>query len=461
MATVERLFKDLDRSFASKIKIGNGDLIEAKGKGNLVINTCSGNKVISEVLYVPDIDQNLLSVGQLVEKGSFMLDLNQLEKKAYTSPVDNTGLWYRRLGHVNFRSLELLHKLNLVDDISKIEAKDTICEVCQLDDLTRFCWVYFLKQKSEVFEAFSKFKALAENQSGCKIKALRTDNGTEYLSERFQKLCEQAGIHNQLTTIYTPQQNRVCERKNRTVLDIARCLLFQSKLPSKFWAEAVNTSVYLLNKLPTHAVKDKTPFEAWHGLKPTVSHLKVFGCVCYALIPAEKRTKLERKAAPGIFVGYNSIKKGYKLIEEDQPDNNLEPVENQPSNEDFDDAPMRGTRTIADIYQRCDVAIVEPSDFKEATRDKHWKKAMKTELEMIHKNDTWELVERPDDKKVIGVQWVFRAKYNADGSLNKYKARLVVKSYSQQYGIDFMETFVQVARLDTIKLLFALAAQKQ
>ncbi|KAG8489064.1 hypothetical protein CXB51_017032 [Gossypium anomalum] len=565
MAADESLFRDLDRSYVSKIRIGNGDLIQAKGKGNVVINTRSGNKVISDVLFVPDIDQNLLSVGQLVEKGyslvfengacvakdtygqelisvamtdkCFMLNMNQLEKKAYTSLADNTDLWHRRLGHVNYRSLDLLHKMNMVDDMSRVEVKDTVCEVCQLgkqarlpfpanmawrardklelvhsdvcgpmknsslndskyfvlfiDDLTRFCWVYFMKQKSEVFDAFNKFKALVENQSSCKIKALRTDNGSEYLSERFQKLCEESGIHHQLTNFYTPQQNGVCERKNRTVLNMARCLLFQSKLPSNFWAEAVNTSVYLLNRLPTHAVKDKTPFEAWHGLKPTVSHLKVFGCVCYAHIPVEKRNKLEERAVPVILVGYSSTKKGYrvynpstkgilisrdvkfdedkiwswngdnaKLFEEDQSNDNLEPAEDEPSNEDFDDTPVRGTRTIEDIYQRCNVALLEPSDYEEAVKDKRWKKAMEAELDMIHKNETWELVNRPDHQKVIGVKWVFRTKYNADGSLNKYKARLVVKGYSQQYGIDFMETFAPVARLDTIKLLFALAAQK-
>ncbi|KAG8480141.1 hypothetical protein CXB51_024917 [Gossypium anomalum] len=481
MVADERLFKELNRSFASKIRIGNGNLIKAKGRGNVVINTKSGNKVISDVLFVPDIDQNLLSVGQLVEKGyslafengscivedsygqelvivvmtnrCFMLDVNQLKKKAYTSLIDDAGLWHRRFGHVNYKSLDQLHKLNLVEDMSKIEAKDMVCEVCQLDDLTRFCWVYFLKQKSEVFEAFNKFKALAENQSGYKIKALRTDNGTEYLSERFQKLCEQAGIHHQLTTVYTPQQNGVCERKNRT---------------------------------------EKTPFKAWHGIKPSVSHLKVFGCVCYAFIPVQRRTKLERRATLGIFVGYSSINKGYRvydpstkkflvsrdvrfdegkiwswndsdarLTDEDQLENSLELAEEGPVDEDFNEEPVRGTRTIADIYQRCNVAIVEPSNFKEAAKNKSWKKAMEAELEIIHKNDTWDLVDRPDHKKVIGVKWVFRAKYNADGSLNKHKARLVVKGYSQQYGIDFMETFAPVARLDTIKLLFALAAQKQ
>ena len=100
-----------------------------------------------------------------------------------------------------------------------------------------------------------------------------------------------------------------------TVLDMARCLLFEAKMPNNFWAEAVNTSVYLLNRLPTKAVIGKTPFEAWFGQKPIVSHLKVFGCLCYALVPAEKRTKLERKSVPGVFVGYSSVKKGYRIFD--------------------------------------------------------------------------------------------------------------------------------------------------
>ncbi|KAG8493279.1 hypothetical protein CXB51_010854 [Gossypium anomalum] len=458
MASDERLFKNLNRSFTSKVRVGNGNLIEAKGKGDVVISTHLGNKAIFDVLYVPDIDQNLLSVGQLIENGysllfkndscvvedafgqilvivamtdrCFMLDVNQLEKKAYAGATNLASLWHKRLGHVSYKSLGLLNRLNLVEDMSKIEVSDDVCEVCQL---------------------------------GCKIKALRSDNGAEYLSKKFQKLCEQAGIHHQLTIVYTHQQNRVCERKNRTVLDMARCLLFESKLPSKFWAEAANTSVYLLNRLPTTAIKDKTPFEVWHDLKPTVSHLKVFSCVCYTLIPAKKRTKLDKRFMPGIFVGYSSTNKGYRvynpstkkilvsrdvrfnegriwswndaaarLTDEDQLENSLELAEEGQADEDFDEELVRGTRTIADIYQRCNVAIAEPSNFEEATKKKNWKKAMEAELEMIHKNDTWDLVDRPDHKKVIGVKWVFRAKYNADGSLNKHKARLVVKGYRVQ-----------------------------
>ena len=149
------------------------------------------------------------------------------------------------------------------------------------------------------------------------------------------------------------------------------------------------------------------------------------------------------------------------MFEMDQLDLVAEPTEEEPSEDAVDDTPVRGTRTLADVYQRCNVAVIEPSDFEEAAKDRSWMEAMEAELEMINKNETWELVSRPENKKVIGVKWVYRTKYNTDGSLNKHKARLVVKGYSQQYGVDFLETFAPVARLDTIKLLFALAAQKQ
>ncbi|KAG8487897.1 hypothetical protein CXB51_018808 [Gossypium anomalum] len=242
-----------------------------------------------------------------VEVRNIVCEVCQLGKQARL-PFPINKAWSAQ------EKLELVHS-DVCGPMKSPYLNDSKYFVLFIDDLTRFCWVYFMKQKSEVFELFGKFKALVENQTGCKIKALRTDNGTEYLSKRFQKLCEQAEIHHQLTTVYTPQQNGVSERKNRTVMDMAKCLLFQSKLPNKFWAEAVNISVHLLNKPPTHAVKEKKPFEAWYGLKPSISHLKVFGCVCYVLIPAERRTKLERRSVPGIFVTYGSTNKGYRVYD--------------------------------------------------------------------------------------------------------------------------------------------------
>ena len=126
----------------------------------------------------------------------------------------------------------------------------------------------------------------------------------------------------------------------------------------------------------------------------------------------------------------------------------------------MDEEPIRGTRSLSDIYQRCNVAVMEPARYEEAATDQKWIAAMKEELKMIEKNQTWELVDRPKHKKAIGVKWVYRTKLNPDGSVNKYKARLVVKGYAQMFGVDFSETFAPVARLDTIRMLLALAAQK-
>ena len=127
--------------------------------------------------------------------------------------------------------------------------------------------------------------------------------------------------------------------------------------------------------------------------------------------------------------------------------------------ENIGDIPIRGTKSLYDVYQMCNVAVFELAGFNEAVEDKKWRVAMQEELNMIEKNNTWELVDRPTHKKAIGVKWVYRTKLNSDGSVNKHKARLVVKDYTQMFGVDFSETFALVPRLDTIRMLLALATQ--
>ena len=107
------------------------------------------------------------------------------------------------------------------------------------------------------------------------------------------------------------------------------------------------------------------------------------------------------------------------------------------NDDNIDNFSVRGTRLLYEIYEKSNVAVLEPDDFKEAEMDDKWIEAMKEELKMIEKNDTWELVDRPQHKQPIGVKWVYRTKLNADGSINKYKARLVVKGYAQVFGVDF------------------------
>jgi hypothetical protein len=269
------------------------------------------------------------------------------------------------------------------------------------------CWVYFLKSKAEVAGVFLRFKNWVENQSGHKIQIVRSDNGTKYTSNKFAQFCHDAGIEHQYTTPYTPQQNGVSERKNRTIMEMARCLLFEKDLPKKFWAEAVNTAVFLLNRLPTRALQHKTPYEVWHGYKPSLQNLKVFGCLCFTHIPQVKRDKLDRKAKAGIFVGYSNVTKGYRVYQpatekviisrdikfveaekwnfEDTTSNASKEIM-QDFDEDVDDTPVRGTRLLADIYQSFNVAVLEPAEYEEAKNDPRWVTAMKEELSMIEKN---------------------------------------------------------------------------
>ena len=184
-----------------------------------------------------------------------------------------------------------------------------------IDDCSRKTWVYFLKEKSEAFKFFTEFKAMVENESGYRIQRLRSDNGGEFISNEFKDFCKKNGIRRQLTTPYTPQQNGVVERKNRTVMEMARCIRNSKNLAEEFWAEAVNTAVYLLNRSPTKAVYGITPEEAWTGVKPNIDHLRIFGCVAYAHVPDEKRSKLEDKSVKCIHIGYSEVSKAYKLFD--------------------------------------------------------------------------------------------------------------------------------------------------
>nr|KYP64079.1 Retrovirus-related Pol polyprotein from transposon TNT 1-94 [Cajanus cajan] len=277
-------------------------------------------------------------------------------------------------------------------------------------------------------------------------------------------------------------------------MEMARCLLHDKWLPKKFWAEAVNTTVFLLNRLPTKSLPKSTRFEAWYGYKPKLLNLKTFGCLSFSYIPQVKRDKLDKKAEPGIFVGYSLQSKAYRIylpqsnkviisrdvqFLEDKQWSWEEPIQKdfpqwsweEPIQKDFpenpqqlddntDDVPIRGTRPLSEIYEKCNVAVLEPANFREVEKDDKWINAMKEELQMIEKNDTWELVDRPQHKNPIGFKWVYRTKLNADGSINKHKARLVVKGYAQVPGVDFSETFAPVAHLDTIRLLLALTAHK-
>ncbi|KAI5329221.1 hypothetical protein L3X38_028618 [Prunus dulcis] len=388
----EGLLVDIQRNLNSKVKMGTGEVVPVAGKGTLVIKTKLGKKHIQEVMLVPGLEENLLSVGQMMEHGYYlvfggnmvnvyddqslgnlivrvqmtnnrcfpltMMPANELALRASVSHCLQT--WHKRLGHLNERSLKLLENQGMVHGLPHLEQVSVVCEGCRLgkqhrdsfplestwrashplelvhtdicgpmktdsisgnkyfllftDDCTRMSWMYFIRNKSSALECFRKFKAMTELQSGYKIKGLRSDRGGEFLSSEFNSFCAEVGIQRQLTVAYSPQQNGVAERKNRTVVEMAKSMLHEKSIPYEFWAEAVNTAVYLLNRCPTKALNKVTPFEAYTGRKPGIAHLKIFGSPCHVLIPSALRHKLEENSHKCILVGYGLCEKGYRIF---------------------------------------------------------------------------------------------------------------------------------------------------
>ncbi|RVW16070.1 Retrovirus-related Pol polyprotein from transposon TNT 1-94 [Vitis vinifera] len=265
-----------------------------------------------------------------------------------------------------------------------------------LGEQRRMTWVFFMKQKSEVFSIFKKFKSFVEKQSGCYIKTLRSDRGMEYTSSQFGNFCEDEGVERQLTVAYTPQQRGVVERKNQTVMEMAKAMLYEKGLSKIFWAEAINTAVYLLNRCPTKALLNKTPIEAWSGRKPSVRHFKVFGCLCYSQVPKERRSKLDETSEKCIFMATwnweegKILRKQFLLMNFKQKHQlklemaalQLHHLKNP--QDQFHYLPQLSLqlqahhhhpqlqekmRSLTDVYERCNLCIVEPQSFEEATKD--------------------------------------------------------------------------------------------
>ena len=180
-----------------------------------------------------------------------------------------------------------------------------------VDDFSRRVCVYNMKTNDEVLDIFLTWKKMVENQTGRKIKCIRTDNGGEYRSDPFMKICADEGILRHFSVRNTPQQNGVAERMNRTLLEKVRCMLSNAGLGKQFWAEAVTYACHLINRLPSTAIGGKTPLEKWSG-KPATDYetLHVFGCTAYYHV---KESKLDPRARKALFMGITSGVKGYRL----------------------------------------------------------------------------------------------------------------------------------------------------
>lgn len=181
-----------------------------------------------------------------------------------------------------------------------------------IDDYTHFTVVYLLNKKSEVFSKLQEYEAMAVAHFGQKMSRLRCDNGGEYVGQDIKDFCRMKGIQLTYTVPYTPQQNGVSERMNRTLMDKVRAMLHGSRLSKKMWGEALYSATYLTNRSPTNGlVENKTPFELWFDKRPDLANIRTFGCKAYSQIPNEKRQKLDWKSKCLTFVGYAN--NGYRL----------------------------------------------------------------------------------------------------------------------------------------------------
>ena len=183
-----------------------------------------------------------------------------------------------------------------------------------LNEKTKMSWVYLLKKKSEVPAVLKQWREMAELQSGKSLKCLRSDNGGEYLSQELTEFFLSLGIIHQTTVPGNPQQNGAAERLNRTLMDMARSMVHGAGLPKRFWGEAIMAANYVRVRCSTSTTEQsRTPLELWSSRKPSIHHLRVFGCKVSVKVPEEQRSKMDPKCWNGVFVGYSDTQKGYRV----------------------------------------------------------------------------------------------------------------------------------------------------
>ncbi|KAE8710792.1 hypothetical protein F3Y22_tig00110319pilonHSYRG00355 [Hibiscus syriacus] len=534
----------------------NDHALEIVGVGTIKLKMYDGTiKFVRDVRHVKGLKKNLLSYrlldnnaskietrkgimkvfrgalvvlkGEKIAANLYMLKgetLLEAEASVASCSSDSAMLWHQKLGHMSEQEMKVLVEQNLLPGLTKVSL--TLCEHCItsgakyffsfIDDYFRRCWVYPIKKKSDVFSTFKNFKARVELDSGNKIKCFRTDNGEEYTSKEFNDFCRKKGIKRQFTVANTPQQNGVAERMNKTLLERTRSMLRNAGLEKSFWAEAVNTACYLVNRAPSTAIDLKTPMKIWTGKPADYSNLHVFGSIVYVMYNSQEISKLDPKSRKCKFSGYADGVKGYRLwdrtahkviinrdvifvedkLQRKEDDDNTEklettqihvekdveegdsseaePAHDEQEPESFEAPTTRQSDRVRRrpnwhsdyvIEENIEYCLLtedgEPSTYEEAINNSDaslWMMAMQEEIETLHKNNTWDLVPLPQGRKPIGNKWVFKIKRNDDDQVERYRARLVVKGYAQKEGIDFNEIFSPVVRLTTVRVVLAMCA---
>ncbi|RDX75554.1 hypothetical protein CR513_44548, partial [Mucuna pruriens] len=287
-----------------------------------------------------------LTKGNLVvargEKISKLYWTKPLVAKDSVDAMDmEASLWHRRLSHISEKELTFLAKKDMLPGLKNAELEK--CSHCMAGKKTKVAfknhtpsrksellelvhsdvcgplkvkklWVYVLKTKDQVLEKFKQFQALAERQSGKKVKCIRSDNSGEYCGP-FDVYCRQQGIRHEKTPPKTPQLNRLAERMNKILIERVRYMLSKARLPRHFWGETLYTAVHVINLSPTVALNTEVPDKIWFGKDVKYDHLRVFGCKAFVHVPKDERSKLDMKTRQCIFIGYDHDEYGYRMYD--------------------------------------------------------------------------------------------------------------------------------------------------
>ncbi|KAL0463243.1 UNVERIFIED_CONTAM: Retrovirus-related Pol polyprotein from transposon TNT 1-94 [Sesamum latifolium] len=357
-----------------------------------------------------------------------------------------------------------------------------------IDDCSRHCYVFLMKNKDEALDKFILFKVEAEIQTGKKLKRLRSDKGRDYESSKFNEYCQTFGIIHEETPPYSPSSNGVAKRKNITFKDMINSLLLTSRLSKYLWGEALNTACHILNRVPLNH-NMSTPFELWKGRKPSLKYFRVWGCLAKLLVPEHKRKKLGPKTVDALFLGYVETSCALRFLVIKSEILGIEvntlvefrdavfiedvfPMKTRiPSSVSLDDA-LASTSIPEHVKKMTDVGVNpsstsltheesdeprrskrarvvknfgsdfvtynikdDPVTFKDvmaSSEAKQWKQAVKSEMDSIVSNRTWVLVDLPPGCTTIGCKWIFMKKLKPDGSVDKFKARLVAQGFKQK-----------------------------
>ena len=229
--------------------------------------------------------------------------------------------------------------------------------------------MFFLQDKGEATKVFKKFATRAQNEFNVKIKKIRSDNGTEFVNTKIEDYCDEVGIKHEVSATYTPQQNGVVERKNRTLITLARSMLDEYNTPEKFWAEAINTACYAANRLFVQRLLKKTPYELVNGKKPDISFFRVFGCKVYIYKKRQHLGKFQRRCDIGFLVVYSLKSKAYRvfnkatgLVEETY---DLEFDETNGSQEEHENLDDVGDEPLREAMKNMPIGAINPQEVEE------------------------------------------------------------------------------------------------